>query len=81
MIGKIKDFFINLFGGAGVIIMYGFFLLIPIGDLYWLWMSIHIGSFLMFVMGLFPLTALIVAPVGAYSLIFGVPEWVFNFFG
>jgi CBS-domain-containing membrane protein len=35
----------------------------------------------MFVMGLFPLTALIVAPVGAYSLIFGVPEWVFNFFG
>lgn len=55
--------------------------LLLIGDIYWLWMSIHIGSFWMFFLGIFPLTALFSAPMGIWSLVFGVPEWVWSFFG
>ena len=56
-------------------------LLIPLGELYWLWVSIQIGSFWMFVFGLAGPLVLIAAPVGAYGLFFGMPQWVFNLFG
>ncbi len=61
--------------------MYGLYILLFIGDLYWLWVSIQLGSFGMFLFGAFPFTMPIAAPVGAYSLIFGVPAWVLNLFG
>lgn len=77
----IKDFFTSVFGAAGGIVMYGLIFLIPVGNLYWLWMSIQLGSFWMFVLGLMGPTILFAAPIGAYSLIFGVPAWVFTTFG
>lgn len=52
-----------------------------IGQLYWFWMSIQIGSFLMFLSGLFPLFFVVTSPVGAWSLFFGMPNWVYNIFG
>lgn len=60
-------------------------LLLPIafvlGDLYWLWMAIQLGSFGMFVVGMFPVTAILAAPIGAWSLLFGTPSWVIALFG
>lgn len=59
-----------------------FYILLFIGSIYWLWMAIKIGSFFMFLVGLFPITNIFLAsPVGAWSLIFGAPDWVLNFFG
>jgi hypothetical protein len=56
--------------------------LVAIGSLYWLWIAIQIGSFLMFVIGVFPITTILIAmPVGAWSLLFGVPDWVISVFG
>ena len=55
--------------------------LLPIGELYWLWMAFQLSSFWMFAMAFFPPTILVAAPVGAYSLIFGIPDWVIYRFG
>ena len=63
------------------IILYPLIMLLPIGELYWLWISIQIGSFWMFVFGLAGPLIIIAAPVGAYGLLFGMPQWVFNLFG
>jgi hypothetical protein len=81
MFQKFSDFLTGVFGSAAGIVMIGFYILLPIGDLYWLWMSFQFGSFWMFALGLMGPTILFAAPVGAYSLIFGVPDWVFNVFG
>mgnify|MGYP004187672591 CR=1 FL=1 len=67
----------KLFGTALFCLM----MMLPIGELYWLWTSIQIGSFWMFVFGLAGPLILIAAPVGAYGLLFGMPQWVFHFFG
>lgn len=66
--------------GLGLIIMavYG---LLALGGLYWLWIAVEIGSFFMFVVGVFPLCYVVTAPVGAYSILFGVPNWVYAMFG
>jgi hypothetical protein len=69
------------FEGVMFMAFTGLFILIGIGDLYWLWMSIQLGSFMMFVAGLFPLFFLVTSPVGVWSLLFGVPDWVANMFG
>ncbi|MFJ5537282.1 hypothetical protein [Vreelandella titanicae] len=65
-------------GSFGAIAVY---FLIGIGGIYWLWIAIQIGSFWMFIVGLFPLFYIVTAPVGAWSLLFGVPSWVFSLFG
>ena len=57
------------------------FLMLPLGELYWLWIAIQMGSFWMFVFGLAGPLILIAAPTGAYGLIFGMPAWVFSLFG
>ena len=72
-----KDALGSLFGLAII----AFWILMGIGDLYWLWMSIQIGSFWMFVCGILPFTAVFASPIGAYSLLFGVPDWILNTFG
>ncbi|TQE98563.1 MAG: maltose ABC transporter permease [Spiribacter salinus] len=63
----------------------GFFMfimvLLALGDLYWLWMSFQIGSFVMFVLGLFPPFFVVTAPVGAWSLVVGTPAWLYDLFG
>ena len=69
---------VGFVGGSAFMVIY---VLIGIGGLYWLWIAIQIGSFGMFVVGCIPPLFLITAPVGAWSFLFGVPDWVFNFFG
>lgn len=66
----------NLIGAA---IMSGY-IIFGIGGLYWLWMSFQIGSFWMFAFGIFPPTGVIAAIVGAYSVFYDLPNWVYNFF-
>ena len=78
---KFKEFLGGVFGSASGLVLMGLYLLIPIGNLYWLWMSIQLGSFWMFALGLLGPTILFAAPVGAYSLIFGIPDWIFSTFG
>ncbi|PHS47640.1 hypothetical protein SAMN04487869_11879 [Marinobacter sp. DSM 26671] len=56
-------------------------ILIAIGSIYWLWVAIQIGSFGMFLVGIFPLFFVITGPVGAWGLLFGMPGWVFSIFG
>lgn len=63
--------------GLGVMALY---LLFPLGWLYWIWIAIQTGSFFMFVVGLLPPLQLIAAPLGLWSLLFGIPEWVASFF-
>ncbi|XGA81355.1 hypothetical protein OR573_06915 [Halomonas sp. CH40] len=75
------NFFTNAFNLFFGILMYGGMLLLGLGGLYWLWVAIQIGSFMMFVVGLFPLFYIVTVPVGAWSILFGVPDWVFRFFG
>jgi hypothetical protein len=71
--GKLFEF---LGGTLGIIILG----LLCVGELYWFWISFQIGSFMMFAVGFLGPVILITAPVGAWSLIFGVPQWVINFF-
>lgn len=51
------------------------------GIVYWLWVAYQVGSFWMFVIGLVPAAFPVTGTVGAYSLAFGVPGWVFRLFG
>lgn len=69
--------------GMGVgLIFIPFIIGLPIGEVYWLWLSVvEYKSFQMFLIGIFPLTAIISAPVGLYSLIFGAPDWLISWFG
>jgi hypothetical protein len=71
----------GLAGGALGVVAIGFYILFGIGGLYWLWMSIQLGSFLMFVIGIIPPFFILTSIIGGYSLIFGLPEWVYNWFG
>lgn len=57
--------------------LFGLYMLFGIGALYWMYTAVQLGSFFMFVLGLIPIFWI----VGAYAFIFGVPEWVINFFG
>lgn len=67
-------------GAFGFLIL-ALMMLLSIGGIYWLWMSIQLGSFGMFLMGVFPLAYVVTAPVGAWSILFGMPHWVYNTFG
>jgi len=62
-------------------IFLGCIVFLGLGNLYWLWLAIELGSFMMFVIGLLPLFAMITGPVGAWSLVFGLPLWVVDVFG
>lgn len=73
---KMQGLFTETFG----IIFIAVFSLYSIGNLYWLWMSFKVGSFLMFVLGVFPPTMILCGVIGGYSLIFGLPVWVINLF-
>lgn len=54
---------------------------IPIGTFYWVFLSIKIGSFAMFLMGIFPVTIIFTGPVGLYCLIMDTPRWIYSVFG
>ena len=78
---KFSEFFEGIFGAAGVVVMIVFMISYSIGGIYWLWMSIQLGSFWMFLLGIAGPTVIVTGPIGAYSLIFGTPNWIFNMFG
>jgi len=78
---KFNEFFEGIFGAAGVVVMIVFMISYSIGGIYWLWMSIQLGSFGMFFLGIAGPTVIVTGPIGAYSLIFGTPNWIFNMFG
>jgi hypothetical protein len=49
-----------------------------IGWAYWMWMSVHLGSFFMFVFGLFGPLIVPATILGAWSLVFGPPLWLLH---
>ena len=53
----------------------------PLGCVYWLWMSFQVGSLLMFAAGFVPPLFVVTGPVGFYALIFGPPDWLLRLFG
>ena len=50
--------------------------LLVLGACYWLWLSVQLGSPLMLLVGLYPVTILLTAPLGVFSLVFGTPSWL-----
>ena len=70
--GVFSGFMALVVGLAGI--------LVTIGGIYWMWIAIQIGSFTMFLVGMLPPAWIITGVVGAYSLLFGVPRWIFNWF-
>lgn len=77
MLSKLSD----LATGSLGLLFIAIYILFGLGELYWLWMAFKIGSFWMFVFGFVPPTLFIAALVGAYSLVFEIPAWVYNLFG
>ncbi len=65
-------------GGAGAIALVG---LTVIGSIYWIWMAIMLKSFAMFILGFSGPFALLTGPIGAYSMLFGMPKWLLAVFG
>ena len=53
---------------------------LPLGWVYWIWLSIQMESFAMFALGIFPPTGVIAAPIGLYSLVFDPPDWLITQF-
>jgi hypothetical protein len=80
-LSDILSSFLVVIGSGASIAIYGCFMLLGVGGLYWLWLAVQLKSFGMFVIGMFPLAYIVTAPVGAYSLVFGTPVWVYNVFG
>lgn len=71
----------DLLDKIGAVFLIPLFILFGLGDLYWLWMAVQIESFWMFVIGLFLPAAIVTGPVGAWSLLFGIPNWIHSLFG
>ncbi len=69
-----------ILGLVGGLVALALGIIFPVGGLYWMWVAIQIGSFWMFVLGVIPPAWPVTSIVGAYSLLFGVPHWVFNWF-
>lgn len=70
----------GLFEGALGMVFLAFGALVGLGYLYWLWMAIQWGNFWMFVVGFLPPFMVLAGSLGAWSLLFGVPEWVVEMF-
>jgi hypothetical protein len=52
-----------------------------LGWVYWLWLAVKVGSFAMFALGVFFPLAIVAAFLGAWSLLFGMPTWLFHMVG
>lgn len=50
--------------------------LLVLGAFYWIWLSVQLGSTVMLLAGLYPVTILLTAPLGVFSLVFGTPSWL-----
>ncbi|HEY2210801.1 MAG TPA: hypothetical protein VGH62_04100 [Bradyrhizobium sp.] len=49
-----------------------------LGWVYWLWLAVKVGSFVMFVFGVFFPLAIIAAILGLWSLLVGMPTWLLH---
>jgi hypothetical protein len=49
-----------------------------LGWAYWMWMSIQLGSFMMFFFGILGPFALVAGILGAWSFFFGAPLWLLH---
>jgi len=67
---------VNVVGNSIGLSVIGLSLFIGLGGIYWLWLSIQAGSVAMFALGVLPPGLFVTAPVGAWSLLFGPPEWL-----
>lgn len=65
-------------GMGAVIAIQAFIGLMGIGHLYWMWLTVKSESFGLFLLSFFPLTCVVTGPLGAFSLLFGTPEWLVN---
>ncbi|MGS4823193.1 hypothetical protein ACN4GA_30105, partial [Raoultella terrigena] len=68
------------FGSVGIV-FYISIVVFPVGGLYWLWTAIQLKSFSMFLLGVIPFLWIVTSPIGLYSLITDVPDWIYDFFG
>jgi hypothetical protein len=71
----IKGILGGLFGSAWVIV---FMLCSTLGWAYWMWMAIHLGSFMMFFFGILGPFALVAGLLGLWSFFFGIPLWLLH---
>ena len=61
-------------------LLFGVLKLLLLANMYWLWLSLKLGSLSMFVVGLIPVSWIVTGPVGLWAFIFDVPKWVLNAF-
>ncbi len=80
-LADVRDGFLAIIGSGFGLALYAIYMLLFIGEVYWLWIAIQLKSFKMFFVGIFPLFYIVTAPVGAYSLVFHTPQWVISWFG
>ncbi|MGG9998970.1 hypothetical protein ACQU0X_02700 [Pseudovibrio ascidiaceicola] len=71
-----KKSFVSRLGDVTALTFVVLYILAPLGWVYWLWLSVKVGGFLMFALTLFPLSAPIASMLGIWSFLFGVPVWV-----
>ena len=67
--------------GIGGFLVAGFYVMFALGNLYWLFLSVQLGSFWMFILGIMPPSILVTGFTGAYALLFEIPNWVLCAFG
>ena len=79
--GAIKALFTGIFGASAGIVALILAVSYTVGSIYWLWLSIQLGSFWMFFIGIAGPTVIFTGLVGTYALIFGPPDWLINTFG
>jgi hypothetical protein len=48
------------------------------GWAYWMWMSLQVGSFAMFLFGILGPLAFVAGVFGLWSLVFGAPDWLIS---
>ena len=79
LFSKFKNFCMSILGNGGEILSVLIGVLFFIGTFYFFYLSFKLGSIGMFILGVFlvPVAGLI----GAYSFVFGVPQWIISLFG
>jgi hypothetical protein len=71
--GPLREILAGLFGS---VLGIAFMVCSTLGWAYWMWMAIHLGSFMMFFVGILGPSALVAGILGTWSFVFGVPLWL-----
>ena len=51
-----------------------------LANMYWLWLSVKLGSISMFLVGIVPVSWVVTGPLGIWAFFFDVPHWVLTTF-